>query len=159
MPSSDRAAATGAFDAGKGAGGKASGALQANALDPLMEAVKDMLSSSQNSAEEHARLCGLLTANIPFFISVFRYYYQGLKDVWNAASPLQAAAGASLGDERIAMCAASARAAVSSRVTLLQARRLAHAKRHTARVQELQVLNRSPSSTITKSKSKICSIN
>jgi hypothetical protein len=91
------------LDAGKGAGGKIGVALQANALEPLMDAIKDLLPGGQDAADEHARLCSLITSNIPFFITVFRYYYQGLKGTWAASSPLHAAAGASLSDERIAM--------------------------------------------------------
>lgn len=70
-----------------------------------MDALKDLFSGAADAGEEQARLCSLLSSNTQFFVSVFRYYCQGLTGAWSAAEPLQAAAAASLAEERIAMCA------------------------------------------------------
>lgn len=146
VSSSDRAAAAAAFDSGKGAAAKGSAALQPNALDPLMDALKDLFSGAPDALEEQARLCSLLSSHTQFLVSVFRYYCQRLTGVWSAAAQLHAAAAASLADERIDMCARSAsrfqsipNSACISLLMLVQVRRVAHAQGHPPRVQELQV--------------------
>ena len=147
VSSTDRAAAAGAFDSGKGAAAKGSTALQPNALDPLMDALKDLFSGAPEAGEEQARLCSLLSSHTQFLVSVFRYYCQRLTGVWSAAAQLHAAAAAaSLADERVDMCARSAsrfqsipNSACIPLLMLVQVRRVAHAQGHPPRVQELQV--------------------
>ncbi len=74
-----------------------------DALDPLMDALKDLLALHRDGAEERALLSALLTSNMPFLVNAFRYYYQRMTSAWSAGTPLLPAAGRSLSDERIEM--------------------------------------------------------
>jgi hypothetical protein len=99
-PAADRVAAS---DAASSAAAKAGAALQPDALDPLMAALKDLLAVHRDAGEEQALLSSLLTSSLPFLVNAFRYYYQRLTAAWSAGTPLLPAAGKALGDERIEM--------------------------------------------------------
>ncbi len=49
---------------------------QAIAVDPVADALKDVLAAHKEAAEEQRLLCALLSSNTPFLLNAFRYYYQ-----------------------------------------------------------------------------------